>query len=521
MSQLLLQDLLLYDGSGCTAPFRADLLLEGDTVLQVEKASSTVFPGAVKRSFPAGCSVSPGWIDVHAHSDGSILADPNAYSKVTQGITCEISGNCGLSAFPLYTGEVREHLKELYKVFDLKMDWTDFRSYADKVDQAAPAINQVYLCGHNTLRANAAGYGNPPVTEQILTRMKEDLNELLRQGAAGFSTGLLYTPGCFSGREELLELLKITAHFQKVHATHLRSEGNFLLEAVNEMLDYSRVSGCALQISHIKTAGERNWHKLPELLCLIRQARENGLKVHADRYPYTFSQTSLSIVLDEPFDKMDDRSIRNFLRQDQQLYERTLLRLRHVRRNWNNVILTATGAEGYTHLTGQSIRSAADACAMEPEQLVMLLLREDSPGTMAAFGGLSGENLKTLLQQDYLCCGSDETARPADYSLGKSHPRGFGSMIRFIRMCRDLSIPMAEIIRRITLLPATVYSLPQRGLIAPGMKADLTIFQEELLQDHADFQTPHAPCSGITELYINGIPHSSGIRSGKVIKVQG
>ncbi|MBO5724550.1 MAG: hypothetical protein J6S58_06935, partial [Lentisphaeria bacterium] len=138
-----------------------------------------------------------------------------------------------------------------------------------------------------------------------------------------------------------------------------------------------------------------------------------------------------------------------------------------------------------------------------------------------AFGGLSGENLKTLLQQDYLCCGSDETARPADYSLGKSHPRGFGSMIRFIRMCRDLSIPMAEIIRRITLLPVTVYSLPQRGLIAPGMKADLTIFQEELLQDHADFQTPHAPCSGITELYINGIPHSSGIRSGKVIKVQG
>lgn len=517
MSQLLLKNLLLYDGSG-SVPFKADLLLEGDTILQVEKTSSVVFPGAEKRSFPENCSVSPGWIDVHAHSDASILADPRACSKVTQGVTCEISGNCGLSAFPVYTDEVREHLKELYKLYDLQFTWTDFTTYADAVDHVRPAVNEVFLCGHNTLRANASGYGNATVTAEKMTGMKQVLETLLQQGVAGLSTGLLYTPGCFAHEKELLELLQITAQHKKIHATHLRSEGNQLLEAVEEMFRCSRQSGCALQISHIKTAGEKNWYKMPLLLEKIRSARENGICVHADRYPYTFSQTSLSIVLDTPFDTMDDRSIRDRLRQDPLLYEKTLLQLENSNRDWNRVILTTTGAKAYSFLTGKSIAEGAVECSLTPPQLVMTLLREDSPGTMAAFGGLSSENLNTLLQQEYLCCGSDETARPFDLSLGKSHPRGFGSMVRFIRMCRDLAIPMEEIIRRITKLPAGIYSLKQRGVIAPGMKADLTVFQEELLEDHADFTTPHAPCSGIIDLYINGTAHSSGIRTGKVIR---
>lgn len=519
MSQLLLQNLLLYDGSG-SVPFKADLLLEGDTILQVEKASSVVFPGAEKRSFPENCSVSPGWIDVHAHSDASILADPCAYSKITQGITCEISGNCGLSAFPVYTDEVREHLKELYKIYDLRFNWTDFTTYADAVDHVSPAVNTVFLCGHNTLRANTSTYGDLPVSPEMREQMKQNLETLLQQGAAGLSTGFLYTPGCFAEETEILEILKITAQQKKIHATHLRSEGNQLLKAVEEMLRCSRQSGCSLQISHIKTAGEKNWHKMPLLLEKLVSARKEGLRIHADRYPYTFSQTSLSIVLDAPFDTLDDRSIRDRLQQDPALYEKTLLQLENSSRNWEKVILTTTGAKQYSFLTGKSIARGSELCAMTPPQLVMTLLREDSPGTMAAFGGLSTENLNTLLKQDYLCCGSDETARPADFSLGKSHPRGFGSMVRFIRMCRDLSIPMEEIIRRITRLPAEIYSLKQRGMIAPGMKADLTIFQEHALADHADFTAPHAPCSGIFDLYINGTAHSSGIRAGKVIRVR-
>lgn len=520
MNRILLQDLTLYDGTG-SIPFQADILLEGEKILQVEKASSTVFSCVEKRSYPS-CSISPGWIDAHAHSDASILASPEAYSKITQGITTEVSGNCGLSAFPVCSGEVREHLQELYKVYDLAFDWHDFASYADAVDKVKPAVNVLFLCGHNTLRASISGYKKRSLTEKDLVAMQALLHTQLTQGAAGFSTGLLYTPGCFSTGEELLQLLILTARHNKVHATHLRNEGDTLEEALGEALSLSCRSGCTLLISHLKTALPRNWHKLSQVLAMIEKARSAGGQVYADRYPYTHSQTSLSIVLGEPFDTMDDRSIEETLQNDQRQYEKALAQLKAEKRNWDQVILSSTRVGRYASLAGRTLSGCAAETGLEAEELVMDLLRENATGTMGAFGGLSAENLNTLLLQDYLCCGSDETARPADRSLGTSHPRGFGSMVRFIRLCRLLHIPMEKIVQRMTFLPAGIFGMKDRGIIAAGMKADLTLFREDLLQDKADFVHPHAPCEGIEEVFVNGVPHfASGERSGKVIRIPG
>ena len=513
MNDCLLAGGLLYDGTG-QPPFAADILIRGGKVVQVEPAGKAVFPGVPRKEL-TGLSVSPGWIDVHAHSDASLLAAPEAFGKISQGITTDISGNCGLSAFPILTDEVREHLRVLYAAYDLRPGWTDFDSYAAMLEKRRPALNALFLCGHNTLRANIAGYSRAELAPGEPDAMRELLAQQLRQGAAGLSTGLLYTPGRFADENELLTLLRTVADAGGIYATHLRSEGDRLEEAVAEAVRLAEQAGVTLQISHLKTALPRNWHKLEAVFRQLDAARQRGLAVHADRYPYTYSQTSLSIVLDAPFDAMTDRAIRDAL-QDPACYGRTLDQLRRSGRDWNKVILSKTDAPGMADLTGLTVREAADRRGIGPAELVMEILRADAPGSLAAFGGMSPENLDRILSQEWVCCGTDETARPADDSLGRSHPRGFGSFPRFIRRLRQLGSPMEEIIRRITLLPARIFGLRDRGTVRPGMAADLVVFAEDELDSAADFRDPHRPASGIRLVMVNGTAAYDG-ESGKIL----
>lgn len=512
---------LLYDGTG-KVPYAADILVEDERILQVEPSGSTVFPDAEKIDI-SGCSVSPGWIDVHAHSDASLLAAPEAFGKISQGITSEISGNCGLSAFPVLTGEVREHLRGLYAAYGINPDWTDFRSYAETVNAVRPAVNAVFLCGHNTLRANITGYGKQQLSSEDLDSMRAVLAEQLNQGAAGLSTGLLYTPGCFSDERELLALLRTAGSYGGIYATHLRNEGDHLEEAVEEAIRLAEGAGIPLQISHLKTALPRNWHKLDPILEQIENARKRGIEIHADRYPYTFSQTSLSIVLDKPYDTMTDRAIRDVLRNDPAAYEQALKQLEKSGRDWTRAILSRSSAPAAEGLMGMTVSEAAAAKGRTPAELVMEILREDAPGSLAAFGGMSPENLKRILEQDWVCCGTDETARPLEDSLGMSHPRGFGSFPRFICLLRKQGMPMEKIIRKLTALPAEIFRLRGRGLIQAGGFADLTIFREEELNSEADFRNPHVPASGIVRVYVNGTAAYDGdnrkvlARSGRVL----
>ena len=522
MSTILLSDGLLYDGSG-NAPFKADILLGDGKILQVEPAGKVRFPGAAARAL-SGLSVSPGWIDVHAHSDASLLAAPEAFGKISQGITTEVSGNCGLSAFPICTDEVRGHLRMLYSVYDLDPDWTDFASYAERLERARPAVNAVFLCGHNTLRANVSGYSRREMTPEALAEMNRLLLLQLRLGAAGISTGLLYSPGCFSDEAELLSLLRTAAVQNGVYATHLRSEGDRLEEALQEAVTLAEQTGITLQVSHLKTALPRNWHKLDAVLQIISEARGRGVDLHADRYPYTTSQTSLSIVLPAPFDTMTDAAIRHRLQTDPAARTLALEQLAASGRDWTRVILSQTGAKTGEGLVGMNLAEAADRAGKSPAELTVELLAEDSPGTLGAFSGMSEDNLKRILAQEWVCCGTDETARPADYTLGRSHPRGFGSFPRFIRRLREQQVPMAEIVRRLTSLPARIFRLAGRGMVRPGMSADLVVFDEEGLASAADFRQPHAPADGIRQVFVNGIPAYDGpakkvtARAGRVLR---
>ena len=327
---LRIENAFVADGSG-KEPFHATVLTDGGSILAVSREKLAGFSSAdtvdAKKRVLA-----PGFIDAHGHSDLSLLAAPEAQSKVSQGVTTEIAGNCGLSAFPL-TDANREHLSELYANYRQELDWSDYPSYCRRLRSAGTRMRLECLCGHNTLRAAVAGYETPKLADVQLREMERLLDDALNAGAKGLSSGLLYIPGKFADDDEIVRLLEVVAAHGGVYATHLRSEGDLLLESLAETIECARRAGLRkLEISHLKTAGKSNWGKLSAALSLIERARKDGIEVTVDRYPYTESMTQLSVILPPPWDDLGDAEIQKRLRSPE---ERTLLEeaLRKYRRH--------------------------------------------------------------------------------------------------------------------------------------------------------------------------------------------
>ena len=519
MSKILIGNAEIIDGTGAP-PFIGWMRIEGERIREIS-------PSPLEREDAdfvdaQGLTLAPGFIDAHAHSDLSLLAAPEAEGKISQGITSEISGNCGLSTFPISAEEVRGHLMEVYRNYGIPLEWNDFRTYSERLSDAGPSINAGFLCGHNTLRANVLGYGNHRGTKADRERECGLLREALEQGALGLSSGLLYVPGKFAPREELTELAAVLREFDAPYATHLRSEGDRLLESVTEAVEIAESSGIRLHLSHLKTAQARNWHKMDALLERIDQAGSGGLRVTADRYPYTSGQTSLSVVLPDPCGDLTDRQIQDLLSGSPAERKRLTEELVRQEIDWGKIILCTTRHPELKRYGGWNLREIGEDLSRDPAELCMECLTQDATGAMAAFQGLSPENLRRFLCLEYLCCGTDETARPCSERIGRSHPRGFGSFPRFIRLGLEIGIPLERIIRRLTRLPAEIFSLRERGELRPGYYADCVLFSREELRDCADFGNPHRYSEGIVSVYVNGELSFSGKRvcgrAGKILK---
>lgn len=519
MSKILIGNASVVDGTGAP-PFPGWVLIEDERIQAVSRMPLNMENARFVNA--GGRILAPGFIDAHAHSDLSLIAEPEAEGKISQGITSEISGNCGLSAFPILTPEVRAHLEKLYRIYGVPLTWHDFSTYTAAVAAAHPAVNAGFLCGHNTLRANVSGYAPASGTPEEWHKERELLRESLEQGALGLSTGLLYTPGKFATPEELHTVASALREFDAPYATHLRSEGDRLLESVEEAMDIARAGSGKLHLSHLKTARPCNWHKIDGLLDKIAAAQSSGLRVTADRYPYTFGQTSLSVILPPPYDSMTDAAIQQALSASPAECARIAETLAGMTIDWQRIILCSTGLPDIKNHAGRSLAEIAEIFRRPAPELCTEWLSRDAVGTMAAFGGLSPENLRRIITQDYTCCGTDETARPCEERIGRSHPRGFGSFPRFIRLCRQAGLSLEAVIARLTALPARIFSLPERGMIRAGFYADLVLFSEEELSDRADFRTPHAVSSGIHSVYVNGVlSFSDGricARRGKILK---
>lgn len=509
----------LYDGGG-GAPRRADVGVRGDRIADVGDLSRAE---ARETLDATGRFVCPGFIDAHSHSDTYLLIEPAADSKLFQGITTEIVGNCGASAAPLHD-PYRLPSDWLDKTYPRA--WRSVAEYRHLLEEVVPAPNVVLLIGHNTLRAGAMGYDPRSATGPELAMMKQRLAQALDEGGAGFSTGLAYAPGMFAPPEEVVELARVAAAADKIYTSHMRSESARLLEAIDETLDVGRRTGVRVQVSHLKTAGKENWGLLDGALERIERARDEGVEAAADRYPYTASCTDLDILFPDwaagggreaVVARLRDPDTRRRLRED-------MLRER-AEDYWERVRIGSTSHADNLRFKGMPLLEVAQALGLHPVDAVLHLTDTDNLMTSAFFFTMSEANMWKILARPYVMFGSDASLRAPQGPLSHDHPhpRAYASLTRLLRASLDgQTVPFEDVVRKCTSLTAAQFRLAGRGTVAPGMIADLVVLDPATVRGHSEYGDPHRLSAGITHVFVNGIATLrdgalTGLRAGRLL----
>jgi N-acyl-D-amino-acid deacylase len=507
------------DGLGGEA-VRTDIGLVGDRIAAVGDLSRAAAPGEFAAE---GLLVCPGFIDVHTHSDAYLLIEPGAPSKIRQGVTTEITGNCGASAAPRWPGYTMpsDWLEQTYPG-----DWHSVAEYRALLDAQKPAVNSAMLIGHRAIRAAVMGIAPRAATKDEIARMAVLLEAALEEGGAGLSTGLVYAPAMHAQPEEITALAKVVARRGGIYATHMRSEGGTLLEAIDEALDVARASGVRLQISHLKTAGRANWHKLDAVLEKIRAAQREGIGAAADRYPYTASCTDLDVILPVWASQGGRAAILVRLRDPS---ERAKIRAEMAAarddKYWENVWVGSTRHPDNRAFAGKPISVAAETWKLHPLDAALRLIETDELFTGGIFFGMSEENLWRILAEPWVMIGSDASLRApwGPLSHDHPHPRAYGTFGRFLRAALDgQTVSVGEAVRKMTSLPAEQFRLKNRGVVRTGAFADLAVIDPKTFRDRATFEKPHQFCTGVAAVWVNGLltfrdGQDTGARAGKYL----
>lgn len=458
------------------------------------------------RVLPAyGKIVCPGFIDVHSHSDTYILLEPSAPSKLFQGITTEVIGNCGASAAP-HHGKSR--LPSDWESFQYPGCWSSMAEYRKLVEAASPAVNIAALVGHNILRGSTIGYSGRSATSQEIDCMARILEASLDAGAKGLSTGLIYPPGMYATDDEIISLAAVVSRYDGIYTSHMRSEGRNLLESLRETVRVGQKTGVRLQVSHLKTSGRANWHLLDQAIDIVEAAQRDGVKVAADRYPYTASCTELDVILphwateggrDAELDRLKNRDTREQIREE-------ILKTRDAQ-SWEAIIIgSCTFQNG--RFKGVPLIHAAAELGMEPVDAALHLIVSDNLATTAFFQAMSEDNMWRILGLPWVMIGSDASLRSPSGPLSADfpHPRAYGAFTLFLKSAMDgRTVPLAEAVRKMTSLPAAQFGLRDRGVIRRGAMADLITIEPAKVRTDATYQDPHRLSQGISDVIVNGI----------------
>lgn len=520
----LLKDGHVIAGGGKDAvPVRADIAIEADRITAVGDLSGA---DAKKTISIKGMYVCPGFIDVHSHSEFTLLADGRAEGKICQGVTTEINGNCGMSAAPLYGAALEQREKDLEEL-GIRERWNSFAEYYSLLEKNGFAVNYATLVGHGNLRASVAGYDDRPLLKKEKARMFEYMADAVRSGARGISTGLIYPPGVYSDTPELIECASEMKKQNGIYTTHMRDEGDRLLESIDEVTAIAGGSGIHAHISHLKTSGEKNWGKLQEVIEKISFENKDRVSITCDRYPYIASSTDLDAVLPAwAFEGGRKKELRR-LKKEQKRLSRDILKAHPEASFWDKVAISSLVLEGNKWMQGKSLKAIGEALGKDPLDMLFTILIEEELQAGAVFFTMNEENLQSILKYPHTMIGTDSSARSYDgvTAKGVPHPRGFGSfpriLGRYVREQRLLEI--GEAVYRMTGLPAKVFSIHHRGIITGGYFADLTVFDPETVCDCADFSDPYRKPEGIHYVFVNGIPalldgEITGELPGRVLK---
>jgi len=450
--------------------------------------------------------VAPGFIDIHSHSDYTVLIDPRVESKVRQGVTTEVVGNCGSSAAPMNT-EVRAYRERYMRASlgeDFEFNWETMAEYMALIDASGASFNVVPMVGQGTIRQNVMGYENREPTRSELEAMKGLVAEALEDGAWGMSTGLIYTPSTFAKTDEIVELAKVLRGHDGVYFSHIRGEGETLLEAVEEAVEIGERAGVPVQIAHFKASGKAYWGKTKDSLRLVEEGRRKGVDVTFDQYPYVASSTGLSALMphwaqeggaDRLLERLGDPEIRRKIRDGPAT----------VTRDWASVLIAS--AKNHPQHEGKTVAEVAELEGKEEMDAVFdLLIAEDAHVAIVSFG-MSEEDVRRVMRSPFGMVGSDGRAVAPRGVLGrgKPHPRYYGTFPRVIgHYVREGVITLQEAVRKMTSAPAQRLGLRNRGLLREGFKADIAVFDPANVKDEATFVDPHRFASGIPYVFVNG-----------------
>lgn len=518
---LVLRNGIVLDGTG-SPPFRADLGIVRDTIASIGDLSSEPSEASVDLS---GLFVAPGFIDIHNHSDVSILENPEAANYVMQGVTTIVTGNCGFSPAPL--GERNRDLVESYRgVYRAAISWSSFGEYLDVIEKAGISLNVAPLVGHSAIRSYVIGFEDRAPSERELEEMVELAGEAMRCGAFGISTGLIYAPSMFAGLEEIVALARAASRHGGIYATHMRNEGAGLIDSVIEAIEVGLRSGAGVEISHLKASGRSAWGKVSLALGLISEYASRGFDVSADAYPYTASSTSLLAALPRSFREGSRAEILKRLGDPggletlKRALGEGLMEGRHL--SWEDVAIALSPS--HKEFEGMRLSRVAEKMGLDPVETVARLLVDDGLGTRVILFGMSEEDVERVISHPLVAIGSDGSVTRE--GLGKPHPRAYGTFPRVIaRYVRERKlISLEEAVRKMTSLPARKLGLWDRGLIRPGFKADLVAFDYTRIEDTATYENPHSNPRGILWVLVNGkvvVENGvarKGVEAGRVLR---
>ena len=462
----------------------------------------------------SGLAVSPGFINMLSWANRSLIEDGRGMSDIKQGVTLEVMGE-GSSMGPLNDAMKAEALE---RQGDIKFDisWTSLGEYLEFLTRKGVSPNVASYVGATTLRIHEVGYEDRKATPEELARMQDLVREAMREGALGVGSSLIYTPASFADTDELLALVSAAAEFGGAYISHLRSEGDRLEEAVQELIKIASLTGAPAEIYHLKASGKSNWHKLENVFALIESARSAGIRVSADMYAYPAGSTGLNATM-PPWVQEGGHDAWVERLEDPEIRERVAREMRDRDADWENFFVQA-GPDGILllgfrnpalrPLIGKTLAQVAEERGVDAAETAIDLVVQDNSRVDAAFFLMSEENVRKKVGKPWISFGSDAAALATEgvFLQSSTHPRAYGNFARVLgRYSRDEELlSLADAVRRMTSLPASNIGIRDRGQLAEGYYGDVVVFDPATIRDHATFPEPHQYASGVIHVFVNG-----------------
>ena len=508
---VVIQNGTLYDGTG-SPPFIGTVAIKGDKIVYVGPPK---FFRADKSINATDKAVSPGFINMLSWGVDSLIEDGKSQSDIRQGVTLEVFGE-GMSWGPL-NDPLKTYMKKNQGDIQYEITWTTLGEYLQFLEDKGISTNVASFIGATTLRVNAVGYENRAPNVEELELMKDLVHQGMKEGAMGIGSSLIYAPAFYSSTEELIEICKVAADYGGMYISHVRSEGNKLLESEDELLTIANEAGIPAEIYHLKQSGKKNWGKLDRVIQKIDSARAKGLKITTDMYTYTAGATGLDASmppwvqeggLEQWIQRLKDPQIRKRVIKEMQTDTDEWENLMRAAESPDKLILVGFKNDSLKYLTGKTLTEVAKIKGKSPEETAIDLVIQDGSRVGTVYFLMDEENVKRQIQLPYMSFGSDagSLAPEGVFLKNSTHPRAFGNFARLLgKYVRDEQlIPMEEAIYKLSGLPATNLKIKERGFLKENYFADVVVFDPKSIRDFATFENPMQYATGVEQVWVNG-----------------